>query len=389
MRRRHPVKVLELLVLLLLVLGIRAAHAQALGAIEGTVTSGGAALSGVTVTASCGASVRRTTQTDGAGAFRIEALPLGKCRVTAALPGFTGGSAQVQVLAGGAAKLKLALAAVKVGEDKPAVAPGKKGDAKAEAGAAGAVAVPAERVRALPSTKSRKPMPTSQGYYAGKRGSLGLPQPAGGPLVQVEPGAHDTEAYARIDDNPFRQVSTAPLSTFAADVDTASYSNLRRFLRQGRVPPKDALRIEELINYFSYDYPMPKAGEPFSVTTEVGPSPWAAKHQLVRVGLAAPAIDDRQVPARNLVFLLDVSGSMQDGAKLPLLKQAMNLLVDNLRPQDKVSIAVYAGASGLALAPTSGKDKDQIRQAIFALEAGGSTNGASGIQLAYNIASAH
>ena len=391
MRRRHPVKVLEFLALLLLVLGIRAAQAQALGAIEGTVVSGGggAALSGVTVTATCDAGVRRSEQTDGAGAFRIEALPLGTCRVSAALAGFAGASAKVQVTAGSAAKIKLTLAAVKVGEAK-APKDGKRAD-KGEA-AAGAVAA-TERVHAPtpPMVAPAKPMPSSKvkRMPGPMQVGNGRMAPAGQPMVQEAQDGMNTEAYARIDDNPFRQVSTAPLSTFGADVDTASYSNLRRFLSQGQLPPRDALRIEELINYFSYDYPMPKAGEPFSITTEVGASPWSSKHQLVRIGLAAPAIDDRQVPARNLVFLLDVSGSMQDAAKLPLLKQAMNLLVDNLRPQDKVSIAVYAGASGLALEPTSGKDKDKIRQAIFALEAGGSTNGAAGIQLAYNIASAN
>ena len=199
-----------------------------------------------------------------------------------------------------------------------------------------------------------------------------------------------TENYSRLDDNPFFRTTTAPLSTFSADVDTASYSNTRRFLRDGSLPPQDAVRIEEMINYFKYSYPNPSGtSDPFSVTTEVGPAPWAPTHQLVRIGLQAPLIADSQVPARNLVFLLDVSGSMSDANKLPLLKQAMALLVDTMRPQDKIAIVVYAGASGTALASTSGKDKDKIRQAIFALDAGGGTNGAAGIELAYNIAEAN
>lgn len=200
---------------------------------------------------------------------------------------------------------------------------------------------------------------------------------------------YNAEVYSRIDDSPFVRTSAQPLSTFSVDVDTASYANTRRFLRDGRLPPRDAVRIEELINYFHYDYPAPAKGEPFSITTEIAASPWNARLQLVRIGLKTPAIDDAQVPARNLVFLLDVSGSMAEFNKLPLVQQAMGLLVEQLRPQDKVAIVVYAGDSGLALPATSGREKDAIRRAIARLEAGGSTNGASGIQLAYQVADAN
>lgn len=379
MNRRHPVKLLEFLAVLLVVLVARAAWAQSLGSLQGQVTGQGAALSGVTVRVVCG-NVKQTAQTDAAGNFTIGALPPGTCTVAASLPGYRGASSKVKVQAGQAAQVKLVLAAV-----------ANKGEATKDAVAGRGRGAELAESRIAPAPVAKMPMPSKpSGAYKVKRApsAVALGGPAQ-PMTLEREDQGNTEAYARIDDNPFRKVSQAPLSTFAADVDTASYSNLRRFLSQGTLPPKDAVRLEELINYFSYDYPAPKAGEPLSVTTEVGPSPWSAKHQLVRVGLAAPPIDDRQVPARNLVFLLDVSGSMQDPAKLPLLKQAMNLLVDNLRPQDTVAIAVYAGASGLALPPTSGKDKDKIRQAIFALEAGGSTNGAAGIQLAYNIATAH
>ncbi|MEO8702074.1 MAG: von Willebrand factor type A domain-containing protein [Kofleriaceae bacterium] len=196
----------------------------------------------------------------------------------------------------------------------------------------------------------------------------------------------DSEAYGRIDDNPFFMTGKDPLSTFSIDVDTAAYANVRRFLAEGTRPPKDAVRVEEMINYFRYDYPLPERGEPFSITTEAGPSPWNAKYQLVRVGLRAPAIDDAQVPARNLVFLIDTSGSMQQHNKLPLLQQSLGLLVEQLRPQDTVAMVTYAGSAGVVLLPTSGRDKDAIRTALARLEAGGSTAGAAGIQLAYEVA---
>jgi len=205
---------------------------------------------------------------------------------------------------------------------------------------------------------------------------------------QVEPPAPNTEAYSRIDDNPFITTAAHPLSTFSVDVDTASYANIRRFLLQGKLPPKDAVRVEEMINYFDYDYPAPERGEPFSISTEIGPSPFNPKFQLVRIGLHTQRIDEAKVPPRNLVFLIDVSGSMNAPEKLPLLQHALGMLVERLRPQDKVSIVIYAGASGVALRPTTGDHKDAIRAAINELTPGGSTNGADGIELAYNLAEA-
>ena len=195
-----------------------------------------------------------------------------------------------------------------------------------------------------------------------------------------------TEAYDRIHDNVFLAAATNPLSTFSIDVDTASYANVRRFLAGGRLPPKDAVRTEELLNYFRYDYPEPIGDKPFSVTTEQGSCPWRAEHRLVRIGLRGRSIDQESVPPRNLVFLLDVSGSMMPANKLPLLKAAMGLLVEQLRPQDRVGIVVYAGAAGLVLHSTPGSAKDTVREALNALEAGGTTAGGAGIQLAYQIA---
>jgi Ca-activated chloride channel family protein len=194
------------------------------------------------------------------------------------------------------------------------------------------------------------------------------------------------EEYERIDENPFHTVASQPLSTFSSDVDTASYANVRRFLHDGQLPPKDAVRLEEMINYFHYDYPAPASGDPLSITTEVGPSPWHPAFKLVRIGLRAPEIDDAKVPPRNLVFLIDTSGSMDEPNKLPLLVSSMGLLVDQLRPQDRVSIVAYAGSVGTVLAPTPGSKKDAIRAALGALDAGGSTNGAGGIVAAYKLA---
>jgi Ca-activated chloride channel family protein len=196
----------------------------------------------------------------------------------------------------------------------------------------------------------------------------------------------NTEAYHHIVDNAFQAVADTPLSTFSIDVDTASYANVRRFLRERQLPPPDAVRIEELVNYFHFDYPAPEDGTPFAVTSHVAACPWSRNHRLVLLGLQARRLPDGQIPPRNLVFLLDVSGSMNEPNKLPLVKAAMGLLVDQLSEQDRISIVVYAGASGLVLPPTSGDRKGEIRAAIDALEAGGSTAGGAGIQLAYTTA---
>jgi Ca-activated chloride channel family protein len=196
----------------------------------------------------------------------------------------------------------------------------------------------------------------------------------------------NTEQYSHIDENPFLEIARAPLSTFSIDVDTASYSNTRRFLKDGQLPPKDAVRIEELVNYFSYDYPQPVGDAPFSVTAEISEAPWNPSHRLVHIGLQGKRIAQENMPPANLVFLLDVSGSMNEERKLPLVKSAMRLLAEQLTARDRVAMVVYAGSSGLVLPATSGDRKGEILAAIDRLEAGGSTNGGEGIQLAYKIA---
>lgn len=194
------------------------------------------------------------------------------------------------------------------------------------------------------------------------------------------------EGYDAITENRFLKATDNPLSTFSIDVDAASYSNVRRLLNMGQMPPAGAVRIEEMINYFSYTYPQPDNNEPFSINTEISDCPWNVKHRLVLIGLQGKKIPVDNLPASNIVFLIDVSGSMMDENKLPLVRQSMKLLVDQLRDEDKVSIVVYAGNAGLVLPATSGEEKIKIKDAIDRLEAGGSTAGGAGIKLAYKTA---
>jgi len=196
----------------------------------------------------------------------------------------------------------------------------------------------------------------------------------------------NTEGYSAINENGYKSVLQNPLSTFSIDVDNASYSNVRRFINLGQMPPADAVRIEEMINYFKYDYPEPDGDYPFSVYTETAVCPWNKNHNLLHIGLKGRSIDKTSLPASNIVFLMDVSGSMDSPDKLPLLKSAFRLLVNELRPQDRVAIVVYAGAAGVVLESTPGNNKEKIMQAIDRLEAGGSTAGGQGLMLAYKIA---
>ena len=195
------------------------------------------------------------------------------------------------------------------------------------------------------------------------------------------------ENYHHFDSNPVTRVAESPVSTFSIDVDTGSYSNVRRMLNAGQLPTRDAVRIEELVNYFDYSYPPPDSADtPFQVTTETGPNPWNRNTRLLHIGIKGYQVAKADIPAANLVFLIDVSGSMQSPDKLELLKKGMKLLVKQMRPQDRVSIVVYAGASGVVLEPTAGDQTFKINQALDKLTAGGSTNGAAGIRLAYEVA---
>ena len=228
--------------------------------------------------------------------------------------------------------------------------------------------------------------------------TYGALQKAAGKPAGLEPGPQratgqpfNTEAYDYVTDNDFLAAAQNPLSTFSVDVDTASYSNVRRFLLGGRRPPRDAVRIEELVNYFTYDYAAPRAADPapFAASLEVAAAPWAPAHRLVRIGLKGRELSTADRPAANLVFLVDVSGSMDEPNKLPLVQESLRMLVEKLKPEDHVAIVVYAGASGLALPSTPVSHRQEILDAIDRLRAGGTTNGAMGIQLAYDVAKAN
>ena len=357
-------------VLSVVALIVSPAGQTSVGTVAGVVKdSSGAPIPGarIEITATARGSAPLIRLSDAHGAFAFDRVPVAEYDVKATLAGFQPFTTRVTVAAEKTTRLDIVL---RVGGVAEAVT------VTAESPATNA----AKRTRDAVGPRSTPPPPAA-------------PIPFGGLGGRVDPRSpvreFNTEAYDRIDDNPFRRVSQDPLSTFSIDVDTASYANTRRFLNTGSLPPKDAVRIEELINYFRFDYPRPANGQPFSVTTEIASCPWNPKHHLALVGLQAKPLETDSEIARNLVFLLDVSGSMMPPDKLPLIKTAMRMLVDTLTERDRIAIVVYAGGSGLVLPSTSGANKDKIHQAIAQLEAGGSTNGAAGITLAYQVAQDH
>ncbi len=334
------------------------------GTVVGTVTDAetGQPLPGVNVLID---SLGLGAATGAKGRYRIEDVPAGTHTVRAAFVGFKTKEATVRVEAGAEASLNIALA---------------PSDAELESVVVtgGSPPPPMEQRRATEQAEAA----------ASFNATLDFDQSGG---VQRRPSApFNTEGYDHITENAFRSAKEVPLSTFSIDVDGASYSNIRRFIRDGQRPVKDAVRIEEMVNYFSYAYPQPSEGDvPFSITTEVGAAPWSAAHKLVHIGLQGREIAEEERPPSNLVFLLDVSGSMQSPDKLPLLKQGFRMLTENLRPEDRVAMVVYAGASGLVLPSTPGSEKEKILEALGRLRAGGTTAGAAGIRQAYSVAEEH
>ncbi|WP_440976801.1 vWA domain-containing protein [Pseudoxanthomonas winnipegensis] len=236
-----------------------------------------------------------------------------------------------------------------------------------------------------PPAPPAPPPPPPMPQRAMRMAAAGIAAPL--PAAVPPPPAVDTERYAHQDDNPVRRTDEQPVSTFSIDVDTGSYSNVRRMVRAGERPPADAVRAEEFINYFDYHHPAPDSPQvPFRVTTQLAPAPWNSQRQVLMIGIKGYALPKRELPPSNLVFLIDTSGSMDAPDKLPLLKQSLALLVPQLRAQDRVSIVVYAGSAGLVLPPTPGDAHAKILAALDRLEAGGSTNGGAGIALAYAMA---
>jgi len=342
--------------------------------LSGTVRDGsGAALPGVTVTlAKTTNEIVNRTVTDASGRYTFTNLDAGTAfRVTATLPGFLTASADVR--SGGATLQRdftLAVNAlaetITVSGDQPVLQ--QRSTARLDFAAPPATA-PAT---AAAGRSGRRGGVLNDGVYR---------------LPSLRPPAN-TESYARLPENGFVRVSQEPLATYSVDVDTASYSNVRRFLTQNRLPPADAVRIEELINYFTYDYPRPSGPHPIGATMAMTAAPWNPRNRLVRIGIKAREIDASRRPSSNLVFLIDVSGSMDMPQKLPLVKSGLKMLVDQLGENDVVSIVVYAGASGLVLPPTHGDQKETIARALDDLQPGGSTNGSAGIRLAYEEAMA-
>ena len=353
----------------LLLATIAAFHAstppEETGTLYGTITDAdtGARLIGANVMLK-GTTLGATVGVEGR--YEIENIPPGTYTVRAAFPGFGAKENEVLIRAGQRTRLDLVLRADMSGSEEVVAEP--------------------ERSLIQQDVSPAHAISMSRQAYAPATSKHAAPQ--GHWLDRMPPG-YNTEDYAHIDENAFRRADEHPLSTFAIDVDGASYTNVRRFIQgEARRPVKDAVRIEELVNYFDYAYPEPEGDEPFAVYTEIGAAPWNAAHRLVHVGLQGRAIEGDR-PASNLVFLLDVSGSMDMPNKLPLLKRAFGLLADELTEADRVAIVVYAGREALVLPSTPGSEKDAIRDAIEGLRAGGSTAGAKGIELAYQIAQQH
>jgi Ca-activated chloride channel family protein len=348
--------------LLIALLGLVALGAQALEEIRGTVTDQrGTPLAGAKVTLLAGEREIAVAVSDARGEFVLRASP-GGYAVKVELAGFAPFTTSVGVIHGQISRITASLHPAAVTEHLEAAA--QEQDAAKRAAVDAATA---------PS-------------------ALAMHRGAGGGRY-VLPGRYNpnfnTEAYDRVDENGWAPAAMRPLSTFSIDVDTASYANMRRFLNQGQLPPPDAVRLEELVNYFAYEYPQPRNDAPFSVTTQVGTCPWNLKHRLALIGLQGRKLEKEAAPPRNLVFLIDVSGSMQSPQKLPLVKASLSMLAGHLTGRDRVAIVVYAGASGLVLPSTAGDNREAILSAIAELEAGGSTNGGAGLRLAYRIANEH
>jgi Ca-activated chloride channel family protein len=339
------------------------------GTIHGVAMLDGAPLPGVTVTLFAEGQPKRVTTSDVNGRYSFVGLAPGRYIVDAHLESLNRTAVQVTVKPDQGVNLTTVMRMSAVAESITVSA------AAPEAlGTFGALPKQRRASRAPAATTA-----SSNAYPADSVTEAAISLPTSSVIVPEE-------EYARIEEHGFVETEKARIATFAIDVDRASYANIRRYLNDGLVPPPDAVRIEEMLNYFSYSYPQPSDDAPFSVTTEVAGCPWNPEHRLLRVGVQGRNLEQWRMAPNNLVFLIDVSGSMAEPSKLTLLKDAFAVLVDQLRAEDRISIVVYAGAAGLVLPPVSGADKAAIRAALDQLTAGGSTAGGAGIELAYKLA---
>jgi Ca-activated chloride channel family protein len=365
--QRFGITVIGILTGLMLFLGLSLADSPA--SLEGIITDNhGTAVSGVMVIAqNTSTQILYSSKTDSKGHFVFRGLPTGMYEVWVDLPGFQAvKQTGIHVRTG-----KTAMVNFNLHMEGNTIVP----------------AVPVEEEIAGKKSDKRVSGNVVAGVLDGARKErLYRYKPQAAPSFQQYPQNWNTEEYDRIYENRFLLALDNPLSTFSIDVDTASYSNVRRFISSNQFPYKDAVRIEEMINYFSYDYPQPKDSHPFSIYTEISSCPWNDAHRLIHIGLQGKKVESKELPPSNLVFLLDVSGSMSPANKLPLLQQAFKLLVRELGANDRLSIVVYAGAAGLVLPSTEATNKDAIIDAIDRLHAGGSTAGGAGIKLAYKVA---
>ncbi len=345
----------------------------ATGTFVGTVTDAKTGEPLVAATVSIPA-LRTSVSTDLDGRYQLRNLPVGPHTLRVTSVGYDAKEVRVEVRDGATTTVDVALVGAVmeeiVGIQGRITSQDVAASSRQVRGINGNVPAPPPTPRTALSSVAYLPLRAGDGRYA--------------PPV-------DREGYAPVDEVGFKRALDAPLSTFSIDVDRASYANARRFLQDGQLPPRDAVRVEEFVNSFDYalDGPSERSRHPFAVHTEMTVAPWAPEHRLVRIGLQGRRIDTEDLPPANLVFLIDVSGSMQAPDKLPLLQRAFQLLVREMRPQDRVALVVYAGASGLVLPPTDGTDKARILGAIDDLRAGGSTAGAEGLRLAYATARQH
>ena len=335
-----------------------------------------APIAGVVVTLERDGRVQNTTTTDASGAFRFAGVAPGNYRVRAEHTGFPAFARDVRVPTGVTA-IQLPIVLTRPADDL--VAAKTLQESVTVSGASPVTSAP----------------PASNVAGAGGRGG----RAASGGAGQIAPFAPSATrapqfyqypqpgaSYAHVDPNRFQPTREQPLSTFGADVDTASYSNVRRFLSGGHLPPRDAVRVEDFVNYFHFAYDAPRDNRPIGLTTEIGDCPWAPTHKLVLIGARAKAPITREITGRNIVLLIDVSGSMAPPERLPLIKTALGMFVDTLQPDDRLAIVTYAGSSGVALPSTPARQRDVIQRAISGLSAGGSTNGGQGLIMAYRTA---